>query len=221
MPKMYRGRKYGRRRGYRRKTAFGIAKAAYSLAKTVQKDIAPEYKTYIIDTIPVVISHLGNVYDLVGAGSGYAGIQQGIAHDDRTGDHIRLQRIVMRGIIKRSQTAAIESVRMIIFRGKEGFGGSVPTPSFYLQSLDVYSSKNDTNRYVTKTLYDNVIVVDDVKNQYHEINLNLSLDWPCSFEPSIPTVSSGGLYMLLLGSTGTVANQPSWEGYFRLTYTDA
>lgn len=202
-------------------SAYGMAKAAYAKAITVEKELAPENKVYIIDTIPVLITQLGNIYDLVGAGSGYAGIQQGVSVNDRTGDSIKLRRLRVRGIVKRSQAAAIETVRMIIFQGKESYNGLVPTPSYYLQSLDVYSSKNDQNRFASKTLYDQVFTVDDVAKQYHEINLNIPLEWRTQFEPGIPVPSMNGLYMLLMSSTGTVANQPSWEGYFRITYNDA
>lgn len=213
-----RGRYAGRRYG---NSAKSLAIQALKKIKYVEKEVAPENKVYIIDTIPVVVTQLGNVYDLIGAGSGYAGIQQGISINDRTGDAIKLQRMVLRGIVKRSQTAAIETVRLIIFRGKEDFGGAVPSPSYILESLDVYSCKNVVNRFATKTLYDKVFIVDDVKNQYFEFNINMPLNWNVTFETGLPVPSMGGLYMLIMSSTGTAANQPSWEGYFRITYTDA
>lgn len=205
---------------YNRSTR-GLAMAAYRKAKNVENTMAPEIKAYTIDTLPNTITALGNIFDLVGAGSGFAGVQQGVAINDRTGDSIHLRRFVMRGIIKRSQTAAIETVRMIIFRGNEGFNGLVPAPGFILEAVDVYSSKNQQNRYVTKTLYDEVFTVDNVAKQYHEINLNIKLDWDVQFETGIPVPSMGGLYMLLLGTTSTVANQPQWEGFMRISYTDA
>lgn len=196
-----------------------MAKAAYATAKEVEREIAPEYKNYVINTIPVVISNLGAVYDLIGAGSGYAGIQQGVSINDRTGDSIKLHRMVARGIIKRSNAASIETVRMIIFKGKSEEGASY-VPADILDSIDVYSNKNEQNRYNSKFLYDEIFVLDDVKSQYHEIKLNMELNWDTQFEPGIPSVSNQGVWMLLL-SSASAGNQPSWEATFRTSYTDA
>lgn len=204
-------------RNFNKSSAYGLAKAAYSTAMFVKDAVNIEYKIYRIETIPTTFNNLGVIYDLVGSNSGFAGIQQGITVNDRIGDSIKLQRMVFRGLIQKNAAATINSVRIIVFKGKAE-AGLMYSPADILESLNVYSGKNDDNRYNTKILYDEVKVIDSVKSQYLELDWNIELNWHCKFEESLTTIADGGLYMLLLSSAST--NLPVWDGVFRITYTD-
>lgn len=194
-----------------------MARAAYRKAKKVERELAPEAKSYRIATIPVVMSNLGVVYDLIGNGSGYGGIVNGTNNGDRVGDRIKLLRLVFRGIIQKPVLNPISSVRVIVFKGTADNGGYVT--SDILESLSVYSGKNEEKRYNTKFLFDEVFVLDDAKQGYVEFDWNIKLGWETQFTPGAALVEDGGLYMLLLTTSAT--NQPSWDGVFRISYTDS
>lgn len=195
-----------------------IATSALKIAKKVEDATSPEYKDYRIATIPVTMSNLGVVYDLIGNGSAYGGITQGAGNNDRIGDSIKLQRLVFRGLFQKTSTGTIASIRCMLFKGKSEEGVSYVT-SDILESLSVYSGKNEANRYNSKIIYDEVFVVDTIKSGHVELDWNIPLNWHCQFEPGSTNVSNGGLWMLILTSAAT--NQPQWDGVFRISYTDA
>lgn len=204
-------------RKFNKSSTYQLAKAAYSTANYVKDMVNIEYKVYRIETTPTTFNNLGVIYDLIGSNSGFAGIQQGITVNDRIGDSIKLQRMVFRGLIQKNAAATINSIRIIVFQGKAEAGLMYSTADI-LESTNVYSGKNENNRYNTKVLYDEVKVIDSVKSQYLELDWNIELNWHAKFEAGVTTIADGGLYMLLL--TGASVNLPSWDGVFRITYTD-
>lgn len=202
---------------FNKSSTYQLAKAAYATANFVKDAVNIEYKVYRIETTPVTFNNLGVVYDLIGSNSGFSGIQQGTTINDRIGDSIKLQRMVFRGLVQLNSLATINAVRIIVFRGKAE-AGLMYSPSDILESLNVYSGKNENNRYNTNILYDEVKIIDNVKSQYIELDWNIELNWHTKFEAGATTIADGGLYMLLL--TGAVTNLPAWDGVFRITYTD-
>jgi len=195
-----------------------IAKRALRTANYVKDQVDPSTKSYQVQATSITVSGAGTCLNLIGAGS-FAGIAQGTQSDDRVADRIKLQRLVLRGIIAKSNLGpSVTAVRVILFKGKAEEGVLYTRPEL-LQFATVFSSKSEANRYSTNFIYDELFVVDDVKSQYVEFDWNIPLNWYTTFDNGSTNVWDGGLYMFVMSNAGS--NFPILDCVFRVSYTDA
>lgn len=204
---------------FNKSSAYGLAKAAYSTTMFLKDVINTEYKDYTLDMGANFFDDSGTVYDIIGNGGPLGpGITQGVTSEQRTGDSIKLQRMVFRGLVAKNSSAQLTTIRVIIFRGKAENGISY-APIDLLETINVYSHKSDNRRYDTEFLYDEIFVLDNVKSQYVEFDWNMELNWHTHYQAGTSAVADQGLYMFVLSTENT--NTPNIRGMWRISYTDS
>jgi len=184
------------------------ARKALKLAMSIKRAINTEYKYFDV-TATALPSTTASFINLCQPSQGDSVVQ-------RDGDSIKLARMSGRIILQKNSAATITTLRCILFRGKAENAVSYAGTDL-LETISVVAPKANHEKFRTKILYDKIYTLNADKSVL-TFDWNFKLFGHCNFTAAGTNVEDGGLYLMLLSSE--VANFPSFNYYFRTTFTD-
>lgn len=207
-------RSYGRR-PMRRRRRQGTANKALAVAQSVRRLVNVEYKS-----VPTVLTADPNS---TGTVQNLTAVAQGNDQDERSGNKIRLKRIVVKGTVEIHASGETSRVHIVVARDNNG---STTIPSI----TDLYTSADALQKGVPKLgdpqsnsrfsiLMDKMILVNDVARNQHYVNFSRTLDSHCFFSGTAATdEGKGALYVFMASNEAT--NDPIVAITARVWYID-
>lgn len=218
----YKKRYYKKRRkpyyGANAKRGYIYGAAAGQLWKDVKKlkdAINVEYK-FIDTTTNSNIDYNGTIVNL-------NSIPQGDSQSERDGMSVKCQTLTLKGYLEDGGTSTMQ--RVIVFWDKDN---TITNVSDFLDSGMVGSNfaclanKQYTNRFKSKTLYDQCWTVDPASSGANRMFKKvIKVDRHTTFNgATLNDISSGRLKMLLISNQAPATSVPLFRIASRLSYTD-
>lgn len=193
----------------------GMARKAYKGFKYLKSVLNVEHKTYDrYDNTNISPNNSGIVYCLTN-------IAQGVAEGERVGNSILAKSVKFDAVVKQNsaQTAPV-SLRLILFRDREGNNGSVPAVLDVLKSATVNSEFVTVNRDRFQILADKKFSLPVVAQaQDKMIKIYRKLRHHVKYTGSGTTdYDEGQIWILALSDQGS--NNPNWYMSSRFRYID-
>jgi hypothetical protein len=130
------------------------------------------------------------------------------------GNSLMIKKIHVKCALSLNASAAASLIRFIIVQYKED---GIPSPTDYLETSNIVSTRNIEHQYEFRTLYDRVHTVDtDDPKKYFDIRVTPKL--PLNYVPNSTTIANQGIYMILVSDEAS--NTPSVSYSYQLMYTD-
>lgn len=230
----------GKRKRYYKKKGKPLAKNTVKQVKKIVENVLKkntEYKQHSDGyslavvygaTAGASISHLTN-------------ITQAITDTGRIGDEITLKSIQIRGVIYNNTGAASNPynfIRVIVFQYKSA--DNIPTVDEYLQNSVVsgntrsaFSARNQDYMGIYISLFDKVYKVEGGAanaanygptgniSQYIQFNVPLKYCTKKIQYEAATTLATNGIYLIVIGSSASVTNNPTQAFQWTVLYTDS
>lgn len=213
----YAKKPYKKRKTNYLKNSATVASTAYTalkIAQGIQRMVNTEVKHTDISYSSGALTTSGQVFNLCAP-------SKGDTFETRDGISVKPLNLKIQGRFHMGTGVEVEHVRVIIFRGKQE-NAVVPVTTDVLDTANVFSFKNYSDRFRTKILSDKILTLKPWEStSYGSANYNLSkkLFGHINFVEGADTIENGGLYMLVLSSsTATPATYMTVKT--RVTWTD-
>lgn len=218
-------RKYRKRTKKTPKTTAQKADKALRIARRVQHLDKPELKHISVSGSGITVpqSTSPSMYDIgtnIATGTGYT---------DRIGDRVRLVNLSFRfQLVSNILSTVDDIIRLVVFKMKEPKGVAqtlsdvLETNTIVTNIMSPYRWDNRTNFTILhdrtyKLINSQTTTTQKPQNQY-KVNIPLHGS-VMKFQGDSTTVNDNNLYFFIVGINGT--NTPTWNYYYRMTYTDA
>lgn len=171
-----------------------------------------EYKHVDITNIAGSVDYNGGLSSLV------TSITQGVSDNNRIGDSMKLQNLVLRFIGVRNTADSILRV-MVIFDPMNKLAAVTDVLQITGSALAVISPKNYDKRFQSRVLYDRTMTLTTADHPYVLEDVTIQIDQHTQFNSGTTTINTGDLKLLVISNVVTT-NLPTFTYFARVSYTD-
>lgn len=198
---------------FKRKRNQSDGSKALKLVRRINRSIEKKFSDHLAQ---VDVGNAGTITNLTT-------MVQGIKDTERIGDTVTLKSIQLRFNAFMAAGVGNSTARFIIYYDKQN---SSANPIDILQNVggaqSVHSDYHHDRRHEFVILYDNLYSLNDsgASGKIFKRFINLR-NKVCQFHAGTTTVNTGAIKLLLIAQTGVALEQPGFNYFIRLNYTDA
>lgn len=210
----YRGRRRFKRRTYRKRDNFDLARSAWKGVMQIKRMINVEYKHHVVDDTGTAVTNSGTNFDDLCV------IPLGDSEGSRDGVSIKPINFVFRYMLTQHASATNTLVRLVFLRMKVE-NDTAPTFADIFPATPLLKPKIQDKRFNSKILYDKYFTLCDTGQAIKAGTITLKMFGHINYDASDTTgddKEAGGLYLLAISSEAT--NTPTLAYHSRLTFTD-